>query len=183
LRWAFNSGQWQPTMEQFVTALSMIQQEERKKVSGYLFKRDVKSALTGRLMIRAAVRKALSLKNVDIKLQRTDNGRPFLEQTSGTNSNFDFNISHQDELVVLASEFHGRIGVDTMAIDRPIGSKSLDKFFETMKRQFKMNEWKFIKSAPCDKSKLFNFLRLWCMKESYVKALGDGIGFQLSRIE
>lgn len=31
--------------------------------------------------------------------------------------------------------------------------------------------------------KLSAFYRLWCLKESYVKALGDGIGFDIKRVE
>jgi hypothetical protein len=39
----------------------------------------------------------------------------------------------------------------------------------------------YSKSNPVEK--LSAFYRLWCLKESYVKALGDGIGFDIKRVE
>ena len=45
LRFAFNCGRWHPTKEQFLSALTMIQNEERKRVCDFVFQRDVKTAL------------------------------------------------------------------------------------------------------------------------------------------
>lgn len=75
----------------------------------------------GRLLIRRAIKTCLNLRNDRITLGRTDHGRPFLicNDPKIKDSNFDFNISHQDDVVVLACETSKRVGVDTMCMERP----------------------------------------------------------------
>ena len=49
--------------------------------------------------------------------------------------------------------------------------------------EFSELEKNFIYSKSNPVEKLSAFFRLWCLKESYVKALGDGIGFDIKRVE
>ena len=61
-------------------------------------------------------------------------------------------------------------------------SKILE-FFRLMKRQFTTEEW----SQICDENlklseQAENFFRFWTLKESFVKAIGHGLGFNLQRL-
>ena len=61
-------------------------------------------------------------------------------------------------------------------------SKILE-FFRLMKRQFTTAEWNQI----CDENlklseQAENFFRFWTLKESFVKAIGHGLGFNLQRL-
>jgi 4'-phosphopantetheinyl transferase len=57
----------------------------------------------------------------------------------------------------------------------------MDEFFRLMKRQFTQDEWMQIQSK--DKGhQLAVFFRFWCLKESYVKGLGTGLGWDLQRL-
>ena len=49
--------------------------------------------------------------------------------------------------------------------------------------RFSITEQNFIYSKISPVEKLSAFYRLWSLKESYVKAVGDGVGFDLRRIE
>ena len=49
--------------------------------------------------------------------------------------------------------------------------------------KFSAAEQAFIHGKPSPVERLSAFYRLWALKESYVKALGDGLGFDLKRIE
>lgn len=53
LRWAVNTTQWTPTKLEWITGMRLIDNEdERRKITRYVFRKDAKHALIGRLMIR-----------------------------------------------------------------------------------------------------------------------------------
>uniref|UniRef100_A0A1I8JFI7 L-aminoadipate-semialdehyde dehydrogenase-phosphopantetheinyl transferase n=1 Tax=Macrostomum lignano TaxID=282301 RepID=A0A1I8JFI7_9PLAT len=64
----------------------------------------------------------------------------------------------------------------------PRGESSAESFFRIMRRQLTEDEWRFVRSHGGDSQQLAAFYRIWCLKESVVKATGDGIGFSLSRL-
>ncbi|RZF44103.1 hypothetical protein LSTR_LSTR015888 [Laodelphax striatellus] len=51
-----------------------------------------------------------------------------------------------------------------------------------MERQLAVNEWSVIKSQPTERKQWELFYRFWCLKESYVKAIGVGITVSLRDI-
>ncbi|PVD34170.1 hypothetical protein C0Q70_05433 [Pomacea canaliculata] len=142
------------------------------------------SDLVGRLLIRAAVSSMMGLPYGQIKLSRTEKGKPYiLNQPNGkTPSNrCNFNISHQGDYVVLAAEAQKLIGIDVMKVEWP-RSTGIQDFFRTMERQLTPSEWSRVRCQTSDMQQLSVFYRFWCLKESYVKALGVGIGFEVSRL-
>ena len=88
------------------------------------------------------------------------------------------------DYVVFAGCTTGQVGIDVMKVELRRNT-TLDKFFSLMTRQFTASEWRFINNSDTAEreSRLFNFYRCWCLKESYVKAIGTGIKFGLQRIE
>lgn len=244
IRWCFNTKRWTPSKEAFIQAMVRIQPEERERANSFLFRKDAKPALIGRLMMRYCLCKMLGLQNGDLALDRTPKGKPIIgdatwkllrsrgakTESNPTDANskdrrdanltnptggasvppvFDFNVSHQGDYVALAFDTCSKVGVDTMQIVHE-GSE-LSVFFDRMKRQFSSSEWSFIlgtdssttdssttDSLPTDSSlsvisrgnhgtksseigndQLFRFMRLWSLKESYVKAEGFGITIDL----
>ncbi|XP_060064366.1 L-aminoadipate-semialdehyde dehydrogenase-phosphopantetheinyl transferase-like isoform X2 [Ylistrum balloti] len=87
--------------------------------------------------------------------------------------------SSMGDYAVLAAQGNCILGVDIMKLETRTDVAS---FFKTMRRQFTNEEWRVIQSPATDKEKLRLFFRLWCLKESYVKALGVGIGFEVGRL-
>ncbi|XP_029458300.1 L-aminoadipate-semialdehyde dehydrogenase-phosphopantetheinyl transferase isoform X2 [Rhinatrema bivittatum] len=137
----------------------------------------------GRLLIRKLIADKLKIPWNEILLQRSPKGKPFLvNDISKTFPNFSFNVSHQGEYAVLAAEVEFQVGVDVMKTELP-GSGSIREFFRIMKRQFTEKEWKAIKCAGSEWSQLDMFYRHWALKESFIKAIGVGVGFNLQRIE
>ncbi|XP_073518178.1 L-aminoadipate-semialdehyde dehydrogenase-phosphopantetheinyl transferase isoform X2 [Phyllobates terribilis] len=137
----------------------------------------------GRLLIRKLIAEKLHIPWDKIVLDRTAKGKPFL--VSGIPPhfpNFSFNVSHQGDYAVLAAESELQVGVDIMKTDRP-GSGSTEEFFRIMHRQFTDREWLSIRSAGSDGAQLDTFYRHWALKESFIKAIGVGLGFNLQRIE
>ncbi|XP_036817323.1 L-aminoadipate-semialdehyde dehydrogenase-phosphopantetheinyl transferase isoform X2 [Oncorhynchus mykiss] len=63
------------------------------------------------------------------------------------------------------------------------GSTSVPEFFRIMTRQFTDCEWSVIRSAGSEWEQLTMFYRHWALKESFIKAIGTGLGFNLQRAE
>ncbi|KAK4300981.1 hypothetical protein Pmani_026853 [Petrolisthes manimaculis] len=182
IRWAFNTRLWAPNKGDWMTALSLIQPEEKERISKFVFRKDAKSSIAGRLMLRKFASEVLGLPWSDIKFGRTDKGRPFLVNSLPENPDVDFNVSHQGSWAVLAANCGGsKIGVDVMELEYS-GGKNIPEFFHTMRRQFTSEEWSHIYSFPTESTQLASFYRHWCLKEGVVKALGFGIGFELQRV-
>ncbi|KAK2170410.1 hypothetical protein LSH36_3g26066 [Paralvinella palmiformis] len=183
IRWAFRLADWHPSKEQWLIASSCIQAEEKNRIGKFVFQKDAKSALIGRLLLRRVVHKVLHIPYKSIHLSRTNKGKPYLVSKPGYESPLHFNVSHQGEYAVLAADPVHEVGIDVMQVEYPRGSRSVDDFFSNMNRQFTQNEWLTIKDPIDEWDQLKQFYRFWCLKESYVKALGVGIGFSLQRLD
>lgn len=83
---------------------------------------------------------------------------------------------------MLAAEQGLQVGVDIMKTVLP-GSGSVAEFFRIMTRQFTASEWSVIRSAGSEHRQLSTFYRHWALKESFIKAIGTGLGFNLQRVE
>ena len=195
MRWACDIAKWRPSGAEWARALSLVahQPTERERIGRFVYKRDAKASLVGQLMVRKAIRDALQVPNESVLLERTDRGKPYLPASTGLDIPFRFNVSHQGSYAVLAASPTAQLlGVDVMRIDRERflpgldGSSRLADFFHTMRRQFTPGEWKNIRGQPQEAPEvvqLANFYRHWCLKESYVKALGVGIGMDLQSLD
>lgn len=65
IRWFFNASKWMPTKEEWLLAIQCIQSEELSRIYRFVFKKDIKLALIGRLLMRNSLQKAI--KSIDYK--------------------------------------------------------------------------------------------------------------------
>ncbi|TRY81532.1 hypothetical protein DNTS_005816 [Danionella cerebrum] len=181
VRWAFRCGSWAPSKTEWTFAARCVQQEEKDRIGQFVFARDAKYAMAGRLLIRKLVCEKMGLPWDGFRLERTERGKPYLPQTPSS-TNWSFNVSHQGDFAVLAAEARRPVGTDVMKTTRP-GSSSVQEFFRIMNRQFTELEWTRIQAAESDWERLHCFYRHWALKESFIKAIGTGLGFDLQRVE
>ncbi|KAI5625455.1 L-aminoadipate-semialdehyde dehydrogenase-phosphopantetheinyl transferase [Silurus asotus] len=183
-RWAFRFGAWSPSRAEWMLAARCVQPEERERINQFMFTKDAKAAMAGRLLIRKLVSVKTGLPWDEFRLDRTSRGKPYVAHPSPETSSvpWSFNISHQGDFAVLAAEPGRQVGVDVMKTTRP-GSSSVPEFFRVMKRQFTNFEWCTITSAQSEWDQLHLFYRHWALKESFIKAIGSGLGFNLQRAE
>ncbi|XP_063221102.1 L-aminoadipate-semialdehyde dehydrogenase-phosphopantetheinyl transferase-like [Bacillus rossius redtenbacheri] len=178
-RWAFNAKTWQPTESQFLLASACIQEEEKARIGKFVFRNDVKASLVGRLLMRKYVSSTSGIPYSEVKFLRDEKGKPY-----ALNSKVNFNVSHHGDYAVLAGEVAtNRVGVDVMKLEYKTG-RELEEFFSIMSLQFTSQEWGRIR-GPVDTpayKQVVMFNRHWCLKESYLKAVGLGISVDLNRV-
>ena len=79
---------------------------------------DARCSLAGRLLLRLVLRNVCKLRSEEVKLGRSEKGKPFLDHHLSSKSGFQFNISHSGGLVALAYCFctsvNSNLGVDIM---------------------------------------------------------------------
>lgn len=183
VRWYFNCTSWNPSAGELLSATSCIQPEEKERIGRFVFKRDFKASLIGRLMMRKFVNEFCGIPYSEIKLVRDEKGKPVVEYPlKGNFGKVSFNVSHHGDFCVLAGELGDfLLGVDVMKCEK-MRHSNLQEYFRVMNRQFANSEWDTIKREPNENSQLAMFYRHWCLKESYVKALGVGITISLQSL-
>lgn len=179
--WSFHTNKWMPTPDEWSMALSLVQPEEKRRILRFRFKVDQKRALIGRLMIRASVVAHTKRPYAAIKLMRTKRNKPMLVPDA-RHAQCEFNISHHGDWVVLASHPSRVVGVDVMRYEQPRGVTSVPSYFDLMKHCFTKDEWETINAPKTDALKLRQFYRHWALKESFIKATGEGLGLELTRV-
>ena len=153
----------------------MVQSEEKERIEKFRYRDDMISSLIGRLLLRGFAAQTLGHSNNNIRLIRTERGKPVLEADCG----WDYNLSHAGDWVVFGAGESCQVGLDVMRttdsrIDR------LEDFFRIMERQFTQDEWKYIRGErKNEEEQLARFFRNWTLKESYVKAIGTGLNVDL----
>ncbi|GFV63843.1 l-aminoadipate-semialdehyde dehydrogenase-phosphopantetheinyl transferase [Trichonephila clavipes] len=177
IRWAFNVTNWKPTFDQWKLAVQCVQKEECDRCYRFVFAEDCKTSMVGQLFMRKVVSECLGLPYDEIVFLRSSSGKPYLKNSE----NFSFNVSHHGDYCVLAAEQNSTVGIDVMKIEHR-GKRSVPEYFSLMRKQFSSSEWDFIMQPGPEKEQLKRFYRLWCLKESYVKAIGTGIVFDLQSL-
>lgn len=179
VRWVFDCNKWYPTRQEWITASTSVQTEEKQRIGKFYFKRDAKNAMAGRLLIRKFLTMYSGLKWKDVEISRSDHGKPYFKNDTKLN----FNISHQGGYAILAGEVgNTSVGCDVMTVEYKTGDR-LSEFLRLMSKQLSEKECETIKNAKnTEKDMCRIFYRLWCLKESYTKALGTGITLNLGEI-
>lgn len=194
-----NSSEWQPIGEQhgaeFKFLLTLIREEaDRVQVTKFMRFEDQKRALLSRLLVRRAATAMLDLASfADVTIGRTKGRKPFLVSPRPPAdrpdlANFNFNVSHEGDWVVLASEPLCVCGVDVAAPEQHRPGKHRANIFEDFRDQLTADEWLVVRqeasaapSDPAEQPGYQAFQRFWSCKEAFVKARGDGLGFELGR--
>ena len=101
--------------------------------------------------------------------------------------NFTFNVSHEGHYVVLASDPVLLVGIDVSApFDVRADVKPMGEWSDvrsTFSNVLSADEWELVEERGSDTERVHAFRRAWSRKESFVKARGDGLAFELERAE
>ncbi|OXU29860.1 hypothetical protein TSAR_003030 [Trichomalopsis sarcophagae] len=182
VRWAFNLAKWEPSEQEFSFAVSCLQVDEKARLDKFVYKKDVKASLIGRLLMRKYVSETTGIPYNTVEFSRDNYDKPTYKALPDT-PKVNFNVSHHGSYTVLAGEIESRtVGVDIMKLEYT-GGKALNEFFRIMNRNFTSDEWKTIRGTNISEQKqIANFCRNWALKESYTKALSIGVSADLNKL-
>jgi 4'-phosphopantetheinyl transferase len=121
--------------------------------------------LLGRALIKRTLSACLEISVDEIQLQYGNYGKPFI---TGVSQAIDFNLSHTQDILVLAVTKLGQIGIDIEPSNRSLESLEIA---ETICTDFELQE---VNSLAQDLRNPF-LLQLWTLKEAFSKSLGLGL--------
>lgn len=169
---------------EFNFLLNLVESDkEREAVFKFVRGIDQKRALLSRLLAQHVCSTVLGATPL---IQRTAGRKPFVANRPPASPfrNFNFNVSHEGDLVVAAAEPACLCGVDVCSASqlKLAGKDVVEELRNSFEPQFSRREWRRLESARPDEA-MHLFKTLWSCKEAFVKARGDGLQFELSRIE
>lgn len=130
-------------------------------------KNQAKLFLAGKLLTRMVVSELSGIKPEKIRFKQDKYDRPKL--IFPVIRNFDFNISHSGEWVGLGIS-NNRVGIDIEEI-RSIDLKIADQYFHKKESEY----------LKIQNKKIENFYKIWVLKESFIKAIGQGLSYPLDK--
>ncbi|CAN4126412.1 unnamed protein product [Withania somnifera] len=183
-RWIVDISEWNPSSHYLSFAMSFLPQHEHHSITRFYKMEDQKRALVSRLLQYALIHQVLGIPYNEIVIRRTAEGKPYLEcdRPSLELPNFNFNASHHGDFVAIASEPICLVGLDVVAQTIP-EKETVEEFIQSFSSYFSRLEWFNIINAGSSRQILSEFYRYWSVKEAYVKAIGDGVGYKLDTIE
>lgn len=139
-----------------------ISKEKKSKLQKLKHREDKLRSLIGEILVRYIIAENISIKSSDMIFATNIYGKPFLRDYS----DFHFNISHSGDYVLCAIDSKP-IGIDIEKVV-PIEYETIAPNFLTVK------EISYIKREDF-KNQINKFYEIWTIKESYVKAYGQGL--------
>jgi len=88
---------------------------------------------------------------------------------------FKFNITHGGSIIAVAFCNNYEVGIDVEATDRKVNLMIAERYFT-------QSESEFLEIMP-EQQRSHTFLRLWTIKEAYLKMTGDGLSKPLNSFE
>lgn len=159
-----------PTRE--ACALNWLDQEERNRHQQMQTNEGKRQFSLCRSALRASLVKILDCRNEDLRFSDSRKSKP-VAFVCGKLVNQEFNVSHSYEHALLALSEKGRVGIDVeeRVVRYDIGGE-ITKAFSPIERKALTNS--------LGENKIQMFFRLWTVKESLIKAIGEGFRLDTS---
>ena len=136
--------------------------EEIGRADRFRFERDRTRFVAARAQLRIILGSYLSTGPQTITFSYGPRGKPHVAEPVG------FNLSHSEELAVIAVALERNVGVDIEAV------RAIRDMERIAGRFFSVRENASLLSSP-QNERTEAFFRCWTLKEAYVKATGDGL--------
>jgi 4'-phosphopantetheinyl transferase len=158
---------------QLATFSQMLTPDEQERVSRMRFAAGKHQQLVTRALLRCVLSRYVpAMAPADWRFALSEHGRPRIADPMP--ENLHFNLAHTRGLVVLAVARAPEIGVDVERRDTRVD-------LAVARRYFSHAEVAGLEALPGEEQPL-RFLRLWTLKEAYLKATGTGIVGGLDRV-
>jgi 4'-phosphopantetheinyl transferase len=150
---------------------ALIDEREAARAARFYFEADRQQFIAAHALTRRMLAAFGSRRASDWRFVEGRNGKPEIEPPDGTPP-LRFNLSHTRGLVACAVSRGRDLGVDIESMSRPGPDLSIADAY------FAPSEVALLRAMP-EAMQRDTFFRLWTLKESYIKATGDGLSLAL----
>jgi len=150
---------------------SLLSKDEQQRYERLLFPQHKKQFLVSRALLRCVLADSLGLAPQKLVFAKNAYGKPRLAMSPLPDS-LAFNLSHTNQLSVLALTRRGDIGVDLEYLTRKVDILKLAQ------RYFSQQEIEDLQALETGELNQ-RFFDLWTLKEAYIKACGMGLAIPL----
>jgi 4'-phosphopantetheinyl transferase len=157
----------------YAHATRMLSEAELDKANRYHFEKDKKLYMAGHVFARNVIAHYTSLEPNELRFAQTGNMKPHLVDSP---INIKFNLTHSEELVLIAVGFDNDVGIDTEFI---MDNFDTDGFAESNFHENELSEFRKLKGD--EQADLF--YKIWTRKEAFLKLTGEGINDHLKDID
>jgi len=175
--------------ELYERALRRVDSASQTKIAKFYRRPDAWRCLIGRLLPRQLLKRQGVADPRTIIFDATSAGKPFILHPITENGVIAYNVSHDNALIAMAYTLEAKdrmeIGVDVMHVGLPQGRNAMtaSSFIEMLEDQLSPVELSTLRNkSSTPATVLSQIFWLWTIKEAYTKALGQGLGFDFSRI-
>ena len=146
----------------------ILSDDEVLRASKYVFEKDKAVYITAKFLLRSCLGRYLDVSPEEIAFEYSEFGKPSYQK----NIEIDFNVSHSGNRIIIGFAKNQAIGVDIEKIKQDFDPFDLAKNF------FSAEEIKAL-SKTKDSEMFQSFYRCWTRKESFIKAVGEGLSYPL----
>ncbi len=146
--------------------LSQFSSEEKSRAERFKFAIHRNRFIVSHGFVRNLLAKYLNVKPEDIEYAKGEQGKPCI--FSNNLVDLQFNLSHTQDIAILAVTRHAAVGIDIEFNDRKTDWQGICKRF------FNISEQEALFSLP-EAQQANAFFDLWTRKEAYMKVLGTGL--------
>jgi len=148
----------------YLSLLDKIRKAKRKKIERFKFREDKLRCLSGEILLKYALEKYFNIEYNKEIITEDEFGKPYLRDKQ-----ISFNISHSGSWAVVVC-YVNDAGIDVERVVNPP--------YEIMPDTFTKNEIKQIEDCGLQE-KADMFYKIWTLKESYIKMIGQGLSIPL----
>lgn len=150
----------------------MLEADELERAGRFHFDKHRRHFIVARGFLRSVVAHYLRAQPEALRFEYGAYGKPAL----GREHTLRFNLSHSNEVALLAVSLDAEIGVDVEHIRADFASEDIAR------RYFSRAEVEVFNALPPEE-RVAAFFRCWTRKEAYIKAIGKGFSQSLSAFD
>lgn len=166
--WSVNTN---PTAELLERCKAALSEHELTRIPFFKFEQVQQNYIISQGVLRLLLGAYLGMNANKLKIGRQAKGKPI----SLDDPDIHFNISNSGKMAVYAFSRDSEVGIDLEHI------RQIPDLDEMITKNFSTNERKYINASEKDRNS--RFFRFWTIKESYLKAIGEGMRLAPDNLE
>ena len=147
---------------------ALLSQEEKQRAQRFKFDIHRNQFIAFHGFMRTVLADYLKISPQDIVYSKGEKGKPYIDMPLKNISPIQFNLSHTQNVALLAVTHDKEVGIDIEHIDRKTDWKGISQRFF---RESEQNALFSLKESQQEHA----FYSLWTRKEAYMKVLGTGL--------